>query len=392
MPRPDERNNVALLSGAAFAGMFVFGIVMALLGAILPPLSGRLRFEISDIGTLFLLMNFAMLAASLILGLVMDRFGMKLPLSAGALLVAAALFLIIRAVAFRELLLAVVLLGAGGGALNGATNTLVADLHDDPRRKNAALSLLGVFFGFGALFLPFVIGALLTSLGVGPLLAIAALLCAATGGFAMVLGFPSGKQQHRLPVADMPRFLRSPIVLAMAFLLFFESGVEFTLGGFISTFLTGMGLDVVQASWILAAYWGSIMAARVLLSRVLLGSDPHRVVLLSALGALTGAVLTAFAPQSWLAGLGIMLTGFSLSGIYPTVLGIAGAQFKTHSGTVFGILFAVALTGGMIVPWVAAQAAAAAGLRWVFGIVAFAFAAISVLSRVVARSVRARAA
>jgi FHS family glucose/mannose:H+ symporter-like MFS transporter len=377
------------LSGAAYAGMFVFGIVMALLGAVLPPLSGRLEFQVSDIGTLFLVMNFAMLASSLVLGLAMDRFGMKPPLAGGPILVAAALLLIVRAAPFSNLLPAVVLLGIGGGALNGATNTLVADLHEDPKRKNAALNLLGVFFGFGALFLPFVIGALLTTFGVDPLLRAAAALCAAAGGFALLLRFPAAKQRQRLPFADMPGFLRSPAVLAMAFLLFFESGVEFTLGGYISTFLTAAaGVTVSAASWILAAYWASIMLARAVLSRLLLGIDPHRVVLVSALGACAGAALTALTTAPYIAVLGIVLTGGSLSGIYPTVLGIAGAQFRTHSGTVFGILFTVALTGGMLIPWTAGQVAAVSGLRSVFVVVAIAFIAIAVLSRAVALLVR----
>ena len=68
---------------AAYAGMFVFGIVMALFGASLPALAGRLEFQVADIGTLFLAMNGAMLVSSLALGLAMDRFGMKPPLALG---------------------------------------------------------------------------------------------------------------------------------------------------------------------------------------------------------------------------------------------------------------------------------------------------------------------
>jgi fucose permease len=110
---PPETHRVALLSGAAYAGMFVFGIVMALLGAILPSLAGRLQFETADIGTLFLVMNGAMLASSLVLGLAMDRFGMKPPMALGPFLVSAALVIIVRATAFAELLPAVALLGIG---------------------------------------------------------------------------------------------------------------------------------------------------------------------------------------------------------------------------------------------------------------------------------------
>src|SRR5664280_2917275 len=129
MPQLNARR-ILLLRGAAYAGMFVFGIVMALLGAILPSLADRLQFATADIGTLFLFMNGAMLASSLVLGLAMDRFGMKPLLALGPLVVAGALVIVIRAAAFPALLVAGVLLGIGGGASNGATNTLVADLHD----------------------------------------------------------------------------------------------------------------------------------------------------------------------------------------------------------------------------------------------------------------------
>ena len=53
----------ARLDAVAFAGMFVFGIVMALLGAVIPVLSGRLRLDLGDAGTLFLVTNGGILIA-----------------------------------------------------------------------------------------------------------------------------------------------------------------------------------------------------------------------------------------------------------------------------------------------------------------------------------------
>ena len=82
------------LEAAACAGMFVFGIVMALLGAVLPVLSERLRFDLAQTGGLFLVMNLCMLLASLGLGPLMDRLGMKPPLLAGPMAVGVALLAI----------------------------------------------------------------------------------------------------------------------------------------------------------------------------------------------------------------------------------------------------------------------------------------------------------
>jgi len=45
------------------------------------------------------------------------------------------------------------------------------------------------------------------------------------------------------------------------------------------------------------------------------------------------------APPSWFAS------------IFPTTFGVAGSKFEAYSGTAFGILFAIALTGGMLLPW-----------------------------------------
>lgn len=382
-------DRTALLSRVAYAGMFVFGVVMALLGSILPSLPDRLSFRVEDIGTLFLAMNFAMLACSALLGAAMDRFGMKPPLVGGPLLVALAIALIPRATRLEDLILPVVLLGAGGGALNGATNTLVADLHEESKKKSAALNLLGVFFGFGALFLPFVIGSLIAIFGIDALLYATAALCLMVGAFAAFLDFPAPKQRNRLPIREMPQFLRSPLVLAMGFLLFFQSGIEFTMGGYISTYLTrGLQAGVVPASWILAAYWASIMIARVALSRYLLRAEPHLVVFACAITACVGSLAVAMAPGVPSASLAIVITGMAMAGIYPTVLGIAGSRFREHSGTVFGILFSIALVGGMLLPWIAGQATSRFGLRAVFFVVAAAFGSVSIFNWSVSRMSR----
>jgi fucose permease len=382
----------ARLSGAAFAGMFVFGMVVALLGAILPELSRRIPLGPGGIGGLFLRMNAAMLACSLLIGLAMDRFGLKPPMAFGPLLVAAALGLIARAANDADLTPALLLLGVGGGALNGATNTLIADLHADEKRKASALNLLGVFFGVGALTLPFASGALMAAFGIERLLSSTALLCAAAGVFSLALRFPEPKQRHALPVGEMPRFLKSPLVLVMACLLFFQSGIEFTMGGYISTYLTqDLGAAQDTGAYVLAAYWAALMASRVALSRIVLRIGPHRVLLTSALLAAAGSALTAVAPSLAIAASGILLAGAALAGVYPTVLALAGNHFSRHSGTVFGILFTVALVGGMVFPWLAGQLAAAYTLRAVFALVAAGFVAELLLAAALARVAQDRA-
>lgn len=349
-------SRTGLLFAVACAQMLAFGVVMALLGALLPELAPRLGFGLARAGSLFLTMNGAMLAASLAAGAAIDRAGFRLPMAAGPLLAGAAMAMIAAAASFLHLIPAMLALGLGGGTLNAAANTLTADIHPEPAAKNAALNRLGVFFGVGALLMPLLAGALLTDVGPGPLLAAAATACVSLALAGSVLRYPAPKARGGAASATIGRLLRHPLVLIFGALLWFQSGNEFLLGGYLSTFLVSvLGLSLSAASFSLASYWAAILAARMLWSRLLLKLDGRKVILASAgASALTSAVLAAAeAPVVALAM--VPLLGASLAAIFPTTLGLAGARFPEQSGSVFGLLFAMALAGGMSLPWAAGQ-------------------------------------
>ncbi len=379
--------HVGRLTAVAHSAMMVFGIVMALIGAVTPALAGRVDLEIADIGRLFLAMNAAMLAASLALGVVVDRSGLRMPMVAGALLVAGGLFTVAHAEGTRALVFGVVALGAGGGALNGASNILIADLHEDEHRKSVALNRLGVFFGIGAIVMPFAMSFLMARVGLGGVLSAAAVLCVVLGLGAILLAFPLPKLPQGRPLAALPRYLRQPVVLGLAILLFFQSGNEFLLGGYISNLLTrDLGASVTAASLWLAAFWGAIMVTRLAMGQVLARVSGPRVVVVAALGAAAASVGMVMAPTPLLAGLAATSVGLLLSPIFPTALGVAGARYREQSGAVFGVLFAVALTGGMTMPWLAGHLAARTGLRWVFLLAAANFVMVAVAMRLVDRT------
>jgi MFS transporter, FHS family, glucose/mannose:H+ symporter len=372
------------LQAAAFAGMFLFGIAAALLGATLPLLSERLQIGLGRVGTLFLVMNACMLASSFALGTLQDRFGMKPPLVAGPLVVGAALLVVAGAESFTQLLIAVALLGTGGSALNGASNALVADLYEDPAAKSAALNRVGLFFGFGAFFIPFAIGLLLRTAGLRAILLGATALCVLVAVGNAVPAYPPAKQGGGLSLAESARFVRDPLVLLLGLLLFFQSGNEFIVGGFTTTFLTGeMGMSVGAASYALAAYWAALMLTRAWLGRGRSSLTGGRLVMASAAASavVTALLLTASRPP--LAVAMVLALGAALAGIFPAVLGVAASHFPAHSGTVFGLLFTMALTGGMTLPWVTGQAAAAWGLRPALGLVVLQFLAILALQSLV---------
>ena len=361
---------VEWLGRAAYSGMFFFGVVMAVLGAVLPVLTGRVHLELGQAGNLFLAMNFAMLISGLVAGPFMDRFGKKPVLVSGPVFVAMALALMALASDYATLMASVSLLGFGGGELNSGTNTLVADLHSDARAKSSALNLLGVFFGFGALFLPFVIGSLVKTLGLAPILYITVGLSLLPAILFAALAFPPSKHQQGLAISEVARLARNRLVLVLGFLLFFESGNEFIVGGYTSSYLTReLHSTVSAASYLLAIYWGAIMVGRTIASRLVLRWKPATMILGSAVGASAGMAILLAAHSQSVAGAGIAIVGLGFASIYPVTLGFAGSRFEAYSGSVFGILFAIALVGGMTLPWAVGQIAQAHGLRTALAIV-----------------------
>jgi len=362
--RAQSRIRPGWLSAAAYAGMFGFGIVMALLGAVLPVLARRLQFDLSHAGELFLVMNAAMLVTTLGLGPVVDRFGHKLPLVIAPLFVAGALALISRVTTFEGLVIALVFLGIGGGALNQVTNTLIADLYEDVRKKRAELNVLGIFFGFGALFVPFTIGSLLSYLDLGKILYLAMALSLIPTVLSIPFVFPAPHQREGVALTDVGRLVRQPLVLTFSFLLFFESGNEFILGGYITTYLTrDLRATISVASYLLAGYWGALMLGRVILSRATLHRSAGSVILASALAVAASMTLLLTVRSILIAGISVILLGFSIAMIFPTVLGLAGSSYPSHSGTVFGILIGLALAGGMTLPWLVGKFSEGWGIR-----------------------------
>jgi FHS family glucose/mannose:H+ symporter-like MFS transporter len=375
--------SVARLQFSAWAGMFVFGIVMAILGAILPSLFERVGFGAGAAGNLFLTMNFAMLLATLFFGPVVDRFGFKAVLAVSAVLVAAAFLVLSRASTYGLILGAAIVLGLGGGALNGGTNALTSELHEGERRV-AALNVLGIFFGFGALSIPFLIGTLRETLGLGRILALAVFLSLVPFVIYAALRFPRARHPQGFPIKNAARLARSPLLWLTGFMLFFQSANEFTVGGWISTHLQRtFGLAAGAAALALAGYWAAVMAGRLVSSRLARSVRNETLILASAGLSLAAALLMLLAPSGAAAVAGAILIGAGFAAIYPTTLAMVGANFAAFTGTAFSFVIALGLVGGILAPWLAGRIAEASSLRGGFIIPVVNCAMIIVLTLVV---------
>lgn len=370
------------LTLSIFAGAFVFGIVMSSLGSLLPALFGAIGFEKLDAGRLFLFMNLGMLVSSLLFGPICDRFGFRATLLASTLLIAAGFLSLSAAGSYGTVLLALAMLGFGGGALNGGTNALLNDI--SPDRRGSALNLLGIFFGFGALFTPFLIGSLLEKLGLRHILYCLVLLTMAPFILFLAARFPPAKHEGGFSWLECRKVLQSPLLFLFGFLLFFESGNEFTMGGWISTYLGDrLAVDPRFAAYILAGYWTAIMVGRFAVSRLGSRISSSLLVIASALLALSASIGLISSGSAAAAAVSALLIGLGFAAIFPTTLAQAGTAFADYSGTAFSIIFAMALSGGMSAPWLVGRIAQNYGVGAGFWVTVVSCAAIALLQWII---------
>src|SRR5580704_6061275 len=132
---------------AAILAIFVYGMIAAMLGTILPDLSARFKLTPSQNGTIASLQALGLIIASLGVGPLIDNEGKKAGLLIGLALIATALFALPRASGFRSILFLLFLLGVGGGIVVTGANALVSDVGEAHRAT--ALNMVNLFFGLG---------------------------------------------------------------------------------------------------------------------------------------------------------------------------------------------------------------------------------------------------
>jgi fucose permease len=341
----------------------VFGTVLAILGTVfgLPATRARLQVNLAQQGTLFFMLYLGIFAASLVVGPLIDHLGYKLNLLVSSLVVALAMASLAGAHSFAAATAAAILLGLCGGGLNTSTNALVSDLYGEQR--GPMLNLLGIFFGVGALFVPLSAASIEGHFTIPQLFLLCAGLAIACALRYAVISFPPAKTAQAFSLGELLGVAKYEGVPLLAFILFLESGNEACIAGWTSTYVDAAGYSPQIATLVLTAYWAALMLSRMLAARVLRRVEKSQLVVATALLSLGGCTILLSTRSLGLLLAGTALIGLSYGPIFPTTLAIAGDRYSRRAGTVFGLLFSIALIGGMMFPWIVGQVSQRVGVR-----------------------------
>ncbi len=347
---------------SACLGMLLFGIGLIILGAVLPDLRIRHSLDAVEAGTLFSVLPVGIIIGSLLFGPVCDRYGYGTLLATSALL----MFIGFEGLAFTHsklvLSLSVFLFGIGGGALNGATNAVVSDISETG--KGANLSLLGVFFGIGALGMPLLLSLLRQSFDFQAIVAATGLLAVASSVLFMIVKFPPAKQAQGISVKQVGTLVKDLTLILIAVFLFFQSAFEGLINNWTTTYL----IERVGAPQSAALIGLSLYVAGMTVMRLLIGSLFRKMAekrLLSISFVIILAALLLFRLSNSLvpAAAGLFLLGAGLAAGFPTMLGLVGNRYPHLSGTAFSFVLVIALLGNMAVNYAMGLVAENYGIR-----------------------------
>lgn len=332
----------------ACIGMCFFGIATITLGSILPQLKTDLGFDNLQAAALVAFMPVGSLVGSMFFGPIIDRFGHKLML----ILFSIILLLGLQGVAlFKEVYLlqmSIFLIGLGGGVLNGETNALAADI-SELHEKGTRLSVLGIFYGVGAISIPILLRFLSAYYTYNEILHGLGVIMSLLIMFFVTVAFPAPKQAKGFPIKKGVGLLKEKGLLLLSFILFFQSGIEVCCSTWTTSYFKQVTSITPEQGWTALTYMlVGLTISRIVLAMLYKSLKQETVLPYCLAVGVAGFALLTKSPEALRAYVGMFLIGAGLAATFPTVLSLIGQMYAELSGTAFSIALAVGLCGQIV--------------------------------------------
>jgi fucose permease len=328
---------------AVIFAIVIYGMIAAMLGTILPDLSDRFHLSPSQNGTIAFAQALGLILASLGVGPLLDDEGKKAGLILGLAFISIALFALPRSRGFRSILVLLFLLGVGGGTVVTAANSLVSDVSE--AHRGAALNLVNLFFGLGALATPLMAANLFGRNWVRLCYTIAALtvVTLAIEAFTRMPG-PTGA--GRFVLADAVPVLGHPLLFLVGLFLFLYIGCEVGVWNWLPRHLIAQGIPESQALNILSLGFAlGMLIGRAGVLPILAHVSAITVTLAGSVAMAVTTFLMLRTSRPTAAFVLVFLSGLSMAPVFPTTIAIVGDAFPRMTGTAIGFVITCGWTG-----------------------------------------------
>jgi len=329
---------------AAVLAIFVYGMIAAMLGTILPDISKRFNLTPKQNGNIAMSQAIGLMIGSFFSGPVMDVYGSKTGLVLGLALITIALFGLRSAGGYGAVAALMLTLGIGGGAVVVGANGLPPHIKMEALSTAGMFNLLNLFFGLGGLVTPLVAARMFQN-NSSRLLVFAGSLTAITLAVDGITEMPAPSGAVQFNPAQVGTLLGTPALLLLALTLFIYVACEVGVWNWLVRHLIAQGLPESKALTILSLGFAlGLLLGRVAVSPILTGVSPENVLAGSAVLMAITTFLMLQSANPTTAGALVFLGGIAMAPVFPTTLAIVSARFPDTAATASGI----AITAGWL--------------------------------------------
>jgi fucose permease len=319
---------------AAILAIFVYGMIAAMLGTILPDLSARFHLTPTQNGTIAFAQALGLMIASLAVGPLLDTQGDKIGLILGLIAIAVALFALPRSRGYGSIVFLLFLLGVGGGIVVTGANALSSAA--SPEHRATALNLVNLFFGLGGLATPF-ISANLFKQNWPRLCYTVASVTVLTLVIQAVTPMPAPSGSAAFLLAGVGPILGRPLLLLSGLFLFLYVGCEVGVWNWLPRHLIAQGIPESKALNILSLGFAlGLLIGRVAVSPILIHVPAATVTLASSIAMAVTTFFMLRTNKPVAAAVLVFLAGVAMAPVFPTTLAIVGSAFPQMTGTAIG--------------------------------------------------------
>ncbi|HEY1986979.1 MAG TPA: MFS transporter [Terracidiphilus sp.] len=332
-----------MLIFAAILAIFVYGMIAAMLGTILPDLSERFRLTPTQNGTIAFAQALGLMLASWGVGPLLDSQGDKIGLILGLALIAIALIVLPRSGGYGSIVFLLFLLGVGGGIVVTGANALVSGVSEAHRAT--ALNLVNLFFGLGGLATPFISANLFKHNWVR--------LCYTVVAVTLVTIAVQAAASMPAPVAGSGFELRHaglvlerPLLFLLGAFLFLYISCEVGVWNWLVRHLIAQGIPESRALNILSLGFAlGLLVGRVGVSPILIRVTPVVVLLAASIAMSISTFLMLRTNKPGTAAVLVFIAGMAMAPVFPTTLAITGTAFPHLTATAIGFVITCGWAG-----------------------------------------------
>lgn len=375
-----------------YAAMAQHGIILLLVGPMVPSLMRTFAIGESITGLLLGMGSLGFVAGPLFAGAIIDRINARAALVAGLVIEVGVLVLFGLAPAFVVAIAANFGMHFGSSFVETSANVLPT-LATNGRKPHAVMNLVHMFFSVGAFIGPLLIGIYIESTGAWrPIPLFAVIPTGILLTWALFVRFPkkSAGEQPASTSPEVRRRGRGPNAarstarqLSALGRLLLVLKRRYVLLGSISLLLY-VGAEVGVSSWVvyylerrlllspamasggLSILWVCIMIGRYANSRLGERLSSRLLVAVSGFAGAVGVVAFLFAESVASAYLCLGWIGLCLSGVFPNIMGELNAGDPERAGTITAVMAMGAALGAGLFQWFVGFLAENAGLTAAF--------------------------